>query len=240
MEKSDRQIIPDLAQFANRPWQRLNHREALADLVRLGWIPCGIGDWAVAVRSPDGRLAARVCPFDPAYEAFLELCRRCPGNPYLPDVAYSAVLDGGATIAVLDHLAPAKEPQAAELARQWNAEDGAPEELDAVRRAAQAIDGEYRTHTPWWDGIDLNENNVRQRHDGHPVVIDVFCMDGEALYGQILKDASVVRERMGEARTRHVLDIPYIARESTPEEIETLRRAWGQAARPQNSTVYSA
>ena len=32
-------------------------------------IPCGIGDWAVALRSPDGSLAARVCPFGPAYWA---------------------------------------------------------------------------------------------------------------------------------------------------------------------------
>ncbi|WP_283137529.1 hypothetical protein [Rhizohabitans arisaemae] len=60
--------------------------------------------------------------------------------------------------------------------------------------------------------------------DGRTVLIDVFCMDGAALYGQILKDATVVHERL--PHSRYALDIPYIARESTAEEITTLRTAW--------------
>jgi hypothetical protein len=34
-------------------------------------VPCGVGDWAVALRSPEGTVVARVCPFDPAYRAFV-------------------------------------------------------------------------------------------------------------------------------------------------------------------------
>ncbi|HUR01157.1 MAG TPA: hypothetical protein VM347_01335 [Nonomuraea sp.] len=55
-------------------------------------------------------------------------------------------------------------------------------------------------------------------------VIDVFCMDGASVYAQILQDAGVVRAKLPDSR--HILDIPYIARESTPEEIQALRAAW--------------
>ncbi len=79
---------------------------------------------------------------------------------------------------------------------------------------------------PWWDGIDLNAGNVRRALDGRLTLIDIFCMDGASLYAQVLADSRVVRERMGEEHNRHLLDIPFIARESTPEEIEALRRAW--------------
>ncbi|GAA3314586.1 hypothetical protein [Nonomuraea dietziae] len=85
------------------------------------------------------------------------------------------------------------------------------------------MDAECRATVPWWDGVDLNPGNVRRALDGRIVLIDVFCMDGAALYAQILEDAAVVSDRI--SGTRYVLDIPYIARESTPEEIQALRDA---------------
>ncbi|MEV0583213.1 hypothetical protein [Nonomuraea sp. NPDC050310] len=202
------------------------HREVAAHLVLRGWIPGGVGDWALALRSPDGTSVARVCPFDPAYAAFVELCRRCPDSPYLPRVLLHADLDGGATLTVLEFLAPLDPAQAADVARRWA--DGDPAFQD-VRQAALAVDAEWRASMPWWDGIDLNAGNVRRGLDGRTVLIDVFCMDGESLYGQVMKDASVVRERL--PRSRHLLEIPYIARESAPEEIRALREAW-EAGRP--------
>ena len=36
------------------PWESLSHRQVLAELAIQGWVPCGVGDWAVALRSPDG------------------------------------------------------------------------------------------------------------------------------------------------------------------------------------------
>ena len=30
-----------------------------------GWTPCGTGDWAFVLASPDGTMAARISPFDP-------------------------------------------------------------------------------------------------------------------------------------------------------------------------------
>lgn len=206
-------------------WPSRSHRQVLADLVLQGWTPCGIGDWAVALRSPDGLSVARVCPFDPAYAAFLTLCRRLPGNPYLPAVAFDAELKGGGTLTVMEYLAPAKPEDAAELKRQWFEGTDNPE-LMAVRQAATEIDEDYRTEVAWWDGFDLNPGNVRRALDGRLVLVDLFCMDGASLYAQILTDATVVRDHFPNAQD--VLDIPYIARESTPEEIAALHNAWNR------------
>jgi hypothetical protein len=214
-------VLPDV------PWPSMTHREATAELVLAGWTPCGVGDWAIGLRSPDGLWAARVCPFDPAYAAFLELCRRRRGNPYLPRVAFDSPLDGGGTLAVLEFLAPLEPVRAKEVARQWRAGEG-DVALAEVRQAAAAVDAEFRARTPWWDGIDLNSGNLRQALDGRVAVIDVFCMDGASVYAQILQDAGVVRAKL--PGSRHILDIPYIARESTPEEIQALRAAWHRTA----------
>lgn len=71
----------DLALLGDRPWGSLTPGQGLADLVMLGWVPYGVGDWAVGLRSPLGLLAARLCLFDPAHSALLDLCRRRPANP---------------------------------------------------------------------------------------------------------------------------------------------------------------
>ncbi|MBB5935691.1 hypothetical protein [Streptomyces zagrosensis] len=227
-------LAADLAPLVGPPWAQGTHRDVTARLVQLGWTPCGVGDWAVGLRSPSGLLAARVCPFDPAYVAFIDLCRRCAGNPYLPRIERADALDGGGTLTVMEFLAPVEEAVAAAVQRRWTQwaprADGQPADpaFELVRQVAHQVDAEYRTAMPWWDGIDLNEGNVRRAVDGRVTVIDVFCMDGAALYAQVLADASVVRARMGEEHTRHLLDIPYIARESSPQEIGALRRAWGK------------
>ena len=125
----------------------------------------------------------------------------------------------------MEFLAPVDAAVAAEVTRRWQ-DDDRDTDFDAVRRGALAVDSQYRTRVPWWDGIDLNEGNVGQTKDGQLALIDLFCMDGAALYGQILKDAAVVRRRIPEDQRRYVLEIPYLARVSTPDELRALRRAW--------------
>lgn len=219
------------ASLPSLPWASLSHRQVLAELVTAGWVPAGVGDWAVGLRSPDGRLVARVCPFDPAYAAFLDLCRACPGNRWLPSVELAAELEGGGSVAFLEYAAPAGAELAAQVADQFR--NGAGDsDLDQVRAAALEIDARYRESTPWWDGFDLNAAHVRQALDGRLVLIDVFCMDGAALYGMILTDLGEVHRRMARERMRYVLEIPYIARESSPEEIKALRDAWMRGALP--------
>lgn len=207
------------------PWASLSHREVLAGLAGAGWVPCGVGDWAVGLRSPDGTLAARVCPFDPAYWAFVDLCRERAGNPWLPRVELAAELEGGGSAVFLEFVASVDKAVAGQIRDQWRTGTGSAE-LEEVRRAARMIDEKYRKSVPWWDGFDLNEAHVRRAADGRLVLIDIFCMDGAALYGQILDDVTVVHRRIPRERMRYALDIPYIARESSAAEIGALRKAW--------------
>lgn len=196
--------IPDL------PWPTLSYREALAALVTEGWTPSGAGDWAVGLRSPDGTLVARVCPFDPAYSAFVALCRACDGNPWLPRMELAADLEGGGSVTFLEYVAPVDGGVAEQVAEQWRDGTG-DEEFERVRRAAQAIDAEHRQSTPWRDGFDLNEAHVRRAADGRFVLIDMFCMDGMSLYGSILDDVGAVHRQIPRERMRYALEIPYIA-----------------------------
>lgn len=181
----------------------------------------------MGLRSPDGALVARVCPFDPAYAAFVELCGRCAGNRWLPRIELAGELEGGGCVTVLEYLAPVEPEHAALVADQWRAGAG-DADLAQVRRAAQEIDAEYRARTPWWGGLDLNSAHIRQAADGRGVLIDIFCMDGAALYGQILEDAAEVRRRIPRERMRYALEIPYIARKSSAAEISALQRAWAR------------
>lgn len=211
------------------PWADLSHRRVLAELIETGWVPAGVGDWATGLRSPDGTLVARVCPFDPAYAAFVDLCRACPGNPWLPKLELAAALEGGGSVVFLEYAAPADPAVAAEIAERFrnaSGDESADADLDAVRAAAHKIDAHYRATTPWWDGFDLNQAHVRRALDGRLVFIDVFCMDGAALYGTILRDLAEVHRRMPAERMRYALEIPFIARESSPAEIKALRDAW--------------
>ena len=191
----------------DRSWQSRSYREALTELVSLGWVPCGVGDWAIALRSPDGSHAARVCPFDPAYPAFLELCRRCGGNRYLPRVNLEAALSGGGSLTILEFLASAPDAAAAELVRPWSKDQG-DAELDAVKTTALAVEKEYRARVSWWDGIDINPGNIRLSADHGLVLVDIFCMDRAALYGQVLEDAAVGYRRPRATATRDPLPGP--------------------------------
>jgi len=219
----------DVRALVDRDWPNRSYRAALVELVGSGWLPCGVGDWAVALRSPGGSHAARVCPFDPAYPAFLELCRRCRGNRYVPRVDLEAALAGGGLLTVLEFLAPAADDASAELVRRWTQDHGDPELAD-VKAAALAIDVEYRSRVPWWDGIDLNPGNIRLSADGELVLLDIFCMDGAALYGQILQDPAVVRRLLPEPGGPRPLEIPYLARASSLAELRALQEAWARPA----------
>jgi hypothetical protein len=215
----------DLPRIPGLPWERLSHRQVLAELASAGWVPSGVGDWAAVLRSPDGTVVARVCPFDPAYRAFVDLCRECAGNRWLPRVELAADLEGGGSVVFLEFAAPADHALAGQVAAQWRAGAG-DTELAEVRRAARLIDAKYRKSTPWWDGLDLNEAHIRKAAGGRLVLIDIFCMDGASLYSKILEDVTEVHRRIPRERMRYALEIPYIARESTAAEILALQTAW--------------
>ncbi len=128
-----------------------------------------VGDWAVALRSTAGTVVASVCPFDPAYPAFVDLCRQCAGNRWLPRIKLAAGLGGGGSLVLLEFVAPVDHPVAGQFARQWRARAG-DAEFAEVHRAAQMIDAEHRKSTPWWGGYDLDDAHIF-RPAGRPVLI---------------------------------------------------------------------
>jgi hypothetical protein len=128
------------------PWESLSHRQVLAELAAPGWVPCGVGDWAVALRSPEGTVVARVCPW----------------------IELAADLEGGGSVVFLEFAAPVEHAIAGQVAEQWRTAAG-DAELEEVRRAAQVIDAGYRKSTPWWGRCDLNEAHIRRAADGRLV-----------------------------------------------------------------------
>ncbi len=172
--------IPDL------PWESLSHCQVLAQLTGAGWVPCRVGDWAVALRSPEGHVAARVCPFDPAYWAFVDLCRECAGNRWLPRIELADNLEGGGSVVFLEYVAPVDQPVVKDFAEQWQARDRDPEFAE-ISRAAQRIHVEHQKSTPWWGRCDLDDAHIHSAA-GRPVLLDVFCMAGSDLYQAILDD----------------------------------------------------
>ncbi|TDE94900.1 hypothetical protein EXU48_08930 [Occultella glacieicola] len=207
-----------------------DHRQAHAHLVRAGWSVCGVGDWAVTLRSPDGTLAARVSPFDPAYPVFVDLCRRLEGTAQLPRVEADLPLPGGGQLTIMEFLLPAPADVAERVRASWAAGDDP--ELAAVRRAAEDLDATARREVPWWDGIDLNPGNVMRALDGRIVLVDVFCLDGAALYAALLADPAGFAVRVPADRGRYLTEIAYIARNSIPAEITALRAAALEAHPP--------
>jgi hypothetical protein len=168
-----------------------------------------------------------VCPFDPAYSAFVDLCHECAGNRWLPQVELATELEGGGSAVFLEFVAPVDHAVAEQVAQQWRTGAG-DAEFEEARLAAKMIDARYRKSTPWWDGLDLNEAHIRRAADGRLVLIDVFCIDGASLYSEILEDVAKVHRRIPRERMRYALEIPYIARESSSAEILALRKAWAR------------
>ena len=203
--------------------ESLSHRYVLAELATEGWVPCGGGRPGGGAAVPGRTVVAGVCPFDPAYRAFVDLCRECAGNRWLPRIELAAGLEGGGSVVFLEFVAPVGHPVVKQFAEQWRARAGDPE-FQAVRRAAEMIDAEYRKSTPWWGRCDLDDAHIFRAAD-RPVLLDVFCMAGTELYDAILEDVAEVHRRIPRARMRYALDIPYIARENSTAEIPALRTA---------------
>jgi hypothetical protein len=210
--------IEELAGWAGR-----DHRQVHADLVTAGWRVCGVGDWAVTLRSPDGLHAARVCPFDPAYPVFVALCGRLPDHPYLPRIDVDVSLEGGAQLTVMEFLTPVPTEAAEAVRKTW---DGGGDPLvSQVRAEAEALNAAAGRRVPWWDQIDLNHGNIMVSLSGQLKLVDVFCLDGAAMYATLLERPDELAERIPSALRRYMTDIAFISRTASPAEIDALRKA---------------
>ncbi|MFG3340250.1 hypothetical protein [Glycomyces sp. NPDC048151] len=208
----------------------LNHREAAGWLLADGWNVCGAGDWATVWRSPDGGLAARVSPFEPAYEVFVRLCRALPGNPLLPRVELDSPLEGGGRITVMEFLTPAGGDRAAEVWRRWDAaEPGDP--VAAVRAEAERLHAEAAEAVPYWGGLDRNPGNVMATPSGETRLVDLFYAEGLVIYGELLKDPDRVLASFPPERRRYLAEIGAVVRQSTSEEIAALRKVASHSLR---------
>ena len=117
------------------PVESLSHRYVLAELATEGWVPCGGGRPGGGAAVPGRTVVAGVCPFDPAYRAFVDLCRECAGNRWLPRIELAVGLEGGGSVVVLEFVAPVDHPVHGKFAEQRRARAGDAEFQEAPGNA---------------------------------------------------------------------------------------------------------
>ena len=216
---------PELVPLLGVRWPAVDHRVAQDRLGRLGWTRCGQGDWAYALRSPSGRLVARVSPFEPGYGYFVDLCERCAGNRYVPRVDLATPLDGGGHLAVVEYLhSPADKSVVERFLRQWEHPAEADADLRTLRHDVDAIDEWGRRNVRWWIGIDIGERHVLLSSDGNLKVIDLFGV-GWGILDDLVKDPHAFARRVPPDRCRHILDIPDLQTDHPPAYLQRIRAA---------------
>lgn len=202
----------------------LPHREATARLLADGWNVCGIGDWATVWRSPDGTQVARVSPFEPAYEVFVELCRHLEGHPLLPRIDGDVPLAGGGRLTAMEFLLPATADAAAAIVERWEA--AVPDDpITQVRLKAERLDAEAAASIPFWGGLDHNQGNVMRNASGQTKLVDLFYAAGLEIYRTLLDDPAKIAEAFAADQREYICDIAAVARMSAPQEVAALRAA---------------
>lgn len=188
--------------------RQADHRDAERALLAAGWTPCGAGDWAIALRSPDGTAAARISPFDPTGPYSATLYREAAHTRQVPELFAHRRLTGGGDLQVLEWLRPVPDDVAvafhraiAERARE------VADLVDVVRRVHERA----RRELPWCGPLDTNPANVRRGADGRLVVADLFYADGPKLYATAATDPDLIVALIPEAERRFITEIPLAA-----------------------------
>lgn len=223
MEDETRRLLTWVDAHAVPP----RHDEVEPWLLAQGWTLCGEGDWARAYRSPTGRLAARVSPFDPACAFTVALYREGAGNRYLPRLDAHRSLDGGGQLMVMELL----DAMPADEAQQWHRRlhDPAAHRADPELAAAAAlIDDVHRraeAELPWCGPLDDNPGNVMRDAAGRAKFVDLFYVQGLVLYDKALTAPVEVVAAIPAGLRRHMFEIPAIGREANPDEVARMRAA---------------
>jgi hypothetical protein len=200
-----------------------DHREVERTLLAAGWTPCGAGDWAIALRSPDGTTAARISPFDPAGPYNSALYREAEHTRQVPVLFAHDRLVGGGDLQVMEWLRPVTEDEA--VAFHQAIATRAPEVADLVD-VIRHVHEQARRELPWCGPLDHNPANVMRAEDGRLVVVDLFYADGPNLYATAATNPDLVVAKIPEAERRFMTEIPLAA--SGPwgtEARETMRAA---------------
>lgn len=185
--------------------RQADHRDTERVLLAAGWTPCGVGDWAIALRSPDGAVAARISPFDPTGPYSAMLYREAAHTRQVPELFAHRRLAGGGDLQVLEWLRPAAEDEAVAFHEAIAARAADVAELvDVVRRVHERA----RRELPWCGPLDKNPANVMRGADGRLVVADLFYADGPDLYATAAADPDLVVTLIPEAERRFMTEIP--------------------------------
>jgi hypothetical protein len=204
-----------------------DHREAEQAFLAAGWTPCGAGDWAIALRSPDGTSAARISPFDPTGPYSAALYREAAHTRQVPKLFAHRRLAGGGDLQIMEWLRPVSAAEAVEFHRAIaNRATEVADLVDAIRR----IHDQARRELPWCGPLDTNPTNIMRATDNRLVVIDLYYADGPNLYATAAENPDLVVKQIPETERRFMTEIPLAASGPwQPGEQDTLRAALAAA-----------
>ncbi|TCC34755.1 hypothetical protein [Kribbella sindirgiensis] len=200
-----------------------DHREVERVLREAGWTPCGAGDWAIALRSPDGRAAARISPFDPAAPYTVALYREAAYTRQVPRLFAHRRLVGGGDLQIMEWLEPVDADEAARFHRALAAREPEVAELaDVVRRVHER----GRREVPWFGPkLDDNPDNIMRNADGRLVAADLFGADGPRLYAAVVDDPQLVVTTIPEPERRFMTELPLTNTGPWPPDVRETMRA---------------
>lgn len=208
-----------------------DHRDAEQEFLAAGWTPCGVGDWAIALRSPDGTAAARISPFDPTGPYSVALYREAASTCQVPELFAHRRLSGGGDLQIMEWLRPVSEHEAVAFHRALTTRaPNVADLVDVVRR----IHGRARRELPWCGPLDDNPANVMRAADGRLVVLDLLYADGPNLYAAAATDPDLVVARIPERERRFMTEIPLAGSGPWEPEARASMRAGLAAADDRN------
>ena len=197
-EDTARALLADLAPGAT-------HLDVDALLRAAGWTPSGVGDWAWALRSPDGGVVARISPFDPAGPYAAMLYRIASDTGQVPALFAHRVLDGGGDLILMEPLSSVPEAEAATFLASVVV--GSPA-VGALAHHLHQVHARGAAEQPWWGPLDDNPANVMRGADGRLVLTDPYYADGPDLYRTVLEDPDRVVRAFPADRRRFMTELP--------------------------------
>lgn len=199
-----------------------DHRDVERALRSAGWTPGGAGEWAIALRSPDGAAAARISPFDPTGPYTARLYREAAPTRQVPVLHAHRRLPGGGDLQIMEWLEPVAPDEAAAFHRAIAT--SAPEVGELVR-IIREVHAQARRELPWCGPLDTNPDNIRRGQDGRLVVMDLFYADGPRLYDAAAHDPDTVVARIPEDERRFMTEIPLASSGPWPQESRDAMRS---------------
>ncbi|WP_327011308.1 hypothetical protein OHA72_30920 [Dactylosporangium sp. NBC_01737] len=185
--------------------RQADHRDVERVLLRAGWSSGGAGDWAIALRSPDGTAAARISPFDPTGPYAVALYAQAAHTRQVPALFGHRRLTGGGDLQLLEWLEPVAQDEAVAFLQ---AIAGCAAEVAELAGIVRRVHERACHELPWCGPLDSNPANVMRAADGRLVVIDLFYADGPNLYATAETDPDLVAALIPEAERRFMTEIP--------------------------------